>query len=285
MKPAPFKLVRPTTVAEACAALAEHGEDARVLAGGQSLVPTMNFRLSQPTVLVDLERVEGLDSVSRRNGDLAVGAMVRQRDAERNDVIREDAPLISVALPFVGHVQNRNRGTIGGSIAHADPAAELPAVAIAAGARVRLVSSGSEREVPALDFFEGPFMTTIEHGEIVTEVVFPARSGVRVSLQELARRHGDFAIAGVAVIVELDGEGVVSNIGSGAFGVTSSVIKLPAVESEVVGRRLDAATIKNAARAAANEPQRVTDDTHASEAYRRELLGTMVGRALADVAD
>lgn len=283
MKPAPFKLMRPETVAEVCGALVEHGEDARVLAGGQSLVPTMNFRLAQPAVLIDLERVVGLDSVERRNGDLAVGSMVRQRAAERDALVRDNAPLIAMALPFVGHVQNRNRGTIGGSVAHGDPAAELPAVAIALDARVRLVSSDNEREVAAREFFQGPFMTAIDHGEVLTEILFPIRSQARVSVQELARRHGDFALAGVVVTAEFDGDGAVSSIGTGAFGVASSVIRLQAVENLIAGKRLDANTIKEAARAAAAEPKRVTEDTHASETYRRELLGTMVARALADI--
>lgn len=284
MKPAPFKLVRPETVADACAALVEHGEDARVLAGGQSLVPTMNFRLSQPTVLIDLERVGGLASIERHNGTLAIGAMVRQRIAERDVLIQETAPLLAIALPFIGHVQNRNRGTIGGSVAHADPAAELPAVALALEAKVRLVSPESEREVAARQFFQGPFMTAIEHGEVLTELSFPVRPQARVSLQELARRHGDFAIAGVAMAAEFDDSDVVSSAGIGAFGVTSSAIRLEGVEMLIVGRRLDAETVKEAARAAAAELERVMDDTHASESYRRELLGTMVRRALADVS-
>ena len=131
MKPAPFKMVRPETLADACEALVEYGEDARVLAGGQSLIPTMNFRLSQPTVLVDLERVAGLDAIDRQGGDLAIGAMVRQSEAGRSHLVGRDGPLVAAALPLIGHVQNRNRGTVGGSIAHADPAAELPAVALA----------------------------------------------------------------------------------------------------------------------------------------------------------
>lgn len=283
MKPAPFKLARPESVAEVCAALVEYGDDARVIAGGQSLIPSMNFRLSQPSVLVDLDRVADLDFVTRRDEYVSIGAMTRQSAAARAELLRRDAELIAKAIPFIGHVQNRNRGTVGGSIAHADPAAELPAVAIALDARLRLTGADHEREVPARQFFQGPFTTAIEHGELLTEILLPARSQARSSLQELARRHGDFAIAGVAMSLEFDA-GVVTAAGIAAFGVTSTAIRLSNVEQAIIGQSLDVAVIKGAAVVAREEPQRVTGDIHASGAYRRELLGTLASRALGDIA-
>jgi carbon-monoxide dehydrogenase medium subunit len=285
VKPAPFKVVRPQTLADACAALDEHGDDARLLAGGQSLVPMMNFRLSQPAVLVDLGSVAGLDHIEQRNGHLAVGAMVRQRVAELDETVRRHAPLFSHALPFVGHLQNRNRGTIGGSLAHADPAAELPAVALALDAAVRLVSSSGERVVPANQLSEGWFTTTLAPGEVLAETLVPIRPRALVGFGELARRHGDFAVAGVALVVELsEGGDVVERAGIAGFGVGSTPIRLGGVEEFLAGSRLDAGTINEASRRAASEVADPTDDVHASADYRREALGTLLARALLDVA-
>ena len=285
MKPAPFKVVRPSTIAEACEALYEFGDDARVLAGGQSLVPLMNFRLSQPAVLVDLGPVAGLDGIELKNGELAVGAMVRQRVAERDEAVRQHAPLVSRALPLVGHLQNRNRGTIGGSLAHADPAAELPAVALALDATIRLVSSAGERLVPASEFFQGWFTATLAEGELLVETLFPVRPRARVAIQELARRHGDFAVAGAAMVVETSGDGDAIELASVvAFGVSSTPVRLESVESVLVGSRLDTGAIKEAGARAASDLTDVTDDLHASGDYRREAIGTLVARALVDVA-
>ena len=158
MKPPVFRYLRPDSLEEVVAALAEHGDEAKPLAGGQSLIPAMNFRLAQPSVLVDLELVEALRALGREDGVLRVGAMVRQRAAERSAEVRDVCPLLSEALPWIGHPQNRHRGTIGGSIVHADPAAELPAVAVALDATIELLSSRGARTVPAATFFEGPFI-------------------------------------------------------------------------------------------------------------------------------
>jgi carbon-monoxide dehydrogenase medium subunit len=284
VKPAPFKVVRPGTIGDACAALDEYGDDARLLAGGQSLVPMMNFRLAQPSVLVDLGSVAGLDHVELRNGDLAVGAMVRQRVAERDEAVREHAPLIARALPFVGHLQNRNRGTVGGSLAHADPAAELPAVALAVDATVRLVSSGGERLLPVGQFLREWFTTTLASGEVLVETLFPVRPRGRAAVAEVARRSGDFAVAGVALVVEWDDEGdTVERAGIAAFGVSSKPIRLSGVESLLEGSRLDGGTIEEAGRRAAAELTDTTQDLHASADYRREAVGTLVARTLAEV--
>jgi carbon-monoxide dehydrogenase medium subunit len=286
VKPAPFKLLRPRDLESACAALDEYGDDARLLAGGQSLVPTMNFRLSQPMVLIDLASVDGLDRIELHDGELGIGAMVRQRSAERDALVREEAPMISRALPFVGHVQNRNRGTIGGSVAHADPAAELPAVAMALDATLRLVRSGGERTVEAASFVDGPFMTSLEVGEVLVEVRIPRRPGALGAVHEVARRHGDFAIAGVALSVELlDDLEMIGSARLAAFGVTSNPVRLEGVESLLTGSVVDSHTIRSAGQAASMAIDHVTDDDLASADYRRDALGMLVARALVDIAD
>jgi carbon-monoxide dehydrogenase medium subunit len=286
VKPAPFKLLRPHDLEAVCAGLREFGDDARLLAGGQSLVPTMNFRLAQPAVLIDLGSVDELDHVQVHDGELVIGAMVRQRSAEHDSVVRDEAPLVSRALPYVGHVQNRNRGTIGGSIAHADPAAELPAVALALDATLRLVRTGGERTVEVSTFLDGPFMTDLDNGEAIAELRIPRTAGALVAVHEIARRHGDFAIAGVALSMELQGDfETVARARLAAFGVTSTAVRLGDVESLLNGSVLDPSTIRSASRAASMAIERVTDDNLASATYRRDALGSLVARALVDVAD
>jgi carbon-monoxide dehydrogenase medium subunit len=286
MKPAPFRLLRPESLEAACAALREHGDDAQLLAGGQSLVPTMNFALAQPEVLVDLSRVEDLGRVAVHDGQLAIGAMVRQRAAETDPQIRAEAPMIARALPFVGHVQNRNRGTIGGSIAHADPAAELPAVALALDAELALVSDRGERTVEATEFLHGPFMTAIEAGELLAEIRVPRRPNAGVAVHEIARRHGDFAVAGVALSIELDDDDEsVLSARVAAFGVTSNPVRLFDVESLLAGSSLSGDAIRSASRAAAASLEHVTDDQLASAEYRREALGLLTARALIDAGN
>jgi carbon-monoxide dehydrogenase medium subunit len=286
VKPAPFRLLRPHEIEEVCAGLAEYGDEARLLAGGQSLVPTMNFRLAQPTVIIDLALVSGLDSIEVRDGELRVGAMVRQRAAERDPVIGAEAPMMTRALPLVGHIQNRNRGTIGGSIAHADPAAELPAVALALDASLFLMREGGERTIEASTFLDGPFMTTLEPGEVLVELRIPRRPGALVAVHEVARRHGDFAIAGVALSIEmLDDLETVGRARLAGFGVAPNAIRLDDVESLLEGSVLNSSTIRSAGRAASTALDRTTDDNLASADYRRDALGVLVARALVDVAD
>ena len=257
----------------------------QLLAGGQSLVPTMNFSLAQPAVVVDLSLVEGLDRIAVDDGAVRIGAMVRQRSAETDAVVRDQAPMIPRALRFVGHVQNRNRGTIGGSVAHADPAAELPAVALALGAQLRLVSSRGERTVEATDFVHGPFMTAIETGEVLVEVRIPRRPEARVAVHEIARRHGDYAVAGVAASLELDAdERTIRSASLAAFGVTSNPVRLSQVESLLAGSVLDSDVIRSASREAARSIDRVTEDQLATAEYRRDALGVLTARALVDVA-
>jgi carbon-monoxide dehydrogenase medium subunit len=269
------------------AALAEHGDEAKPLAGGQSLIPAMNFRLAQPSVLVDLDLVTALRTVDAQQdqGVLRVGSMVRQRHAERSDEIRDACPLLSEALPWIGHPQNRHRGTIGGSLVHADPAAELPAVAVALDATIELLSSRGPRTVPAATFFDGPFSTAVQPDEVVTAVRFPTARSTRAACLELAPRRGDFAVVGVAVAVHFTGDGtVVDDIGLAAFGVGAVPMRLGQAEAQVRGVELTAEVAELAGVASSEDVERPTTDIHASGDYRRRALVELVRRALEGVA-
>lgn len=281
MKPPPFRYVRPGSIEEVLGLLAEHGDEAKVLAGGQSLVPLLNFRLARPSVLIDLALVGSLRGIERRNGTLAIGAMTRQRDAEVSAEVGEAAPLVPQALAWVGHLQNRNRGTVGGSIAHADPAAELPAVALALDAEMVVRGAGGERLIPAAGFFEGPFMTVLGPEELLTEVRFPVRAGARTTFIELARRSGDFALAGVAAVNR--GPPGDADVALAAMGVGGRATRLSEAEAAVRGRELDDAVLGEAGEAASAAVDPPTD-VHADSEYRRELLGVLVRRALRKVA-
>src|SRR5687768_5176422 len=206
MKPAPFRYLAPTTLDEALDALSNYGYEAKLLAGGQSLIPAMNFRLAQPGVLIDLNRIPNLSYIEPvANGALRIGAMTRQRQVEQSTLVAARAPLLAAAMPLIAHVQIRNRGTIGGSLAHADPAAELPAVVLALHGLLIVRGAGGERKIAVDDFYIGLFATELAPDEILMEIVLPPkaeRSGFAV--QEISRRHGDYALAGVAVQVEVD---------------------------------------------------------------------------------
>lgn len=280
MKPAPFEYFRPDTVDEALGLLVEHGWEAKLLAGGQSLVPAMNFRLAAPGVLIDLNRIPGLDSVREVDGGLRMGTMVRQHAAERSDTVRRLAPLLAEALPFVAHPQIRNRGTVGGSIAHADPAAELPAVMLALGARMHLVGPNGARVLGADEFFTGLFATALEHDEMLAEIEIPAiapRTGG--AFMEVSRRHGDFGLAGLAMQVTLDDGGCCSDARIALLGVGEGPVLAHAAADALRGQSPSAdlfAAAADAARAEVDPPM----DIHASSDYRRHLVGVLVGRAL-----
>jgi carbon-monoxide dehydrogenase medium subunit len=282
MKPAPFKYYAPTTVEEALARLAEHGYDAKLLAGGQSLIPTMNFRLAQPSVLVDLNNISELFYIRPDgNAGLRLGAMTRQSQVEHDALVAERAPLVHATMPHIAHPQIRNRGTVGGSIAHADPAAELPAVTVALNARFRARNRNRERWIPAGEFFLGLFTTALEPDELLVEIglpPMPPRSGW--SFQEIARRHGDFALVGVAAVVSLDSKDqcqqarlVFLSVGEGpveareAARVLSSQVPTPEA-------------IRAAAETAANTDVDPGSDIHASAEYRRHLAKVLARRAL-----
>lgn len=277
MKPPPFRYVRPGELGEALEFLRDH-EDAKVLAGGQSLVPLLNFRLARPAVLVDLSQIEELTVIREEAGVLVVGAMVRQRQLELAPMARKRCPLLVQALRWVGHLQIRNRGTVGGSLAHADPAAELCAAALALDATLIARSVQGTRMIAAREFFAGPFMTVLEPDEILTEIRFPATSGARTAFVELARRSGDFPIVAIAAIIA--GEpGEVSRAAIAAAGIGSAPLRLAATERAVIGRRLSAEVATEAAVMAASEVN-PTADVHADAEYRRALAGTLVKRVL-----
>lgn len=267
--------------------MAQHGADAKLLAGGQSLIPVMNFRLAQPAVLVDLNKLSGLDRIEEAPGaGLRLGAMVRHSAAERSDAVAAQAPLLHEAMPHVAHPQIRNRGTIGGSLAHADPAAELPVVMVALKARFRLQRSGGERWVDADEFYQGLFTTSLEPDEILTEIdIPPLPRNTGTAFVEFARRHGDYAQAGAAAVVRLDDSGYCRQ----ARLVYLNVGEIPVVAEDaaavLVGRIPTAAGIAEAARHAAQHEMEPTGDIHATADYRRHLAFVLGKRAIAQAAE
>ncbi|HLL47146.1 MAG TPA: xanthine dehydrogenase family protein subunit M [Longimicrobiaceae bacterium] len=279
MKPAPFEYHRPATIEEVTGLLAQHGYEAKLLAGGQSLVPAMNFRLAQPAVLIDLERVAGLAELGDGDGVLRMGAMTRQRACERSAAVARGAPLLVETLPFIAHPQIRNRGTVGGSIAHADPAAEIPAVMLALDARFHLRGPGGARVVSAGEFFTGLFGTALEPDELLMDVEIPAPvPGSGWAFGEVSRRHGDYALAGVAAVVTLDAAGRCSGARVALLSVGDGPV-LAGVEASLVG----AEPTEEAVRAATDAVGREIDppaDIHASAAYRRQLAEVLVRRVL-----
>ncbi len=281
MKPAPFEYTAPDTLDEALSVLAEHGDEAKILAGGQSLVPMMNFRLAQPSLLVDCNRLGGLELI-RASGDggLAVGAMTRVRQLERDPQVASAAPLVHETVPYIAHSQIRNRGTVGGSLAHADPASELPALALARGFSLRLQRAGGERWVEAGDFFTGLLETALEPEEMVTEVVIPPMPpATGWAFTEVSRRHGDYAQVGVAALVTIAG-----GVCSGARLVYLSVGETPMVATRAAGllrgERLTAESFQAAAEMAAANEIEPAGDIHATEAYKRHLARVLTVRVL-----
>jgi carbon-monoxide dehydrogenase medium subunit len=279
LKPAPFEYRAPASLSEAVEALAEADGDAKILAGGQSLIPILALRLSAFDRLVDLGRVDGLREVQRVDGEVRVGAMTSQADAERDATVRSDVPLLAHALPFIGHFQIRNRGTVGGSIAHADPAAELPAVAVALDAVIEVAGPDGTRECAARDFFLGTFITDLGDAEIVTGIRFPAwASGAGFAIDEVARRHGDFAIVGAACGVETSG-GKISRAAISMFGIGGTPVRADTAERALVGStpgEIDADELGRLVTDGLEPP----DDVHASMAYRRDVGAKVVARVV-----
>lgn len=283
MKPPPFEYRRPASLEEALEVLAREGPDAKILAGGQSLVPAMNFRLAAPAVLVDLNGVPDLAFVAERDGGVAIGAMTRQRAAERSDAVARRAPLVAEALGHVAHPQIRNRGTFGGSLAHADPSAELPAVALVVSARMRARSAGAPegRWVDADDFYPGMFSTALEPDEILVEVEVPdAPPRTGDAFEEFARRHGDYALVGAATRVTLDADDRVADARIGLLSVADGPVRAQEGEEALIGEEPGDAAIAAAAAATAAgiDPP---GDIHASADYRRHLTEVLTRRALA----
>jgi CO/xanthine dehydrogenase FAD-binding subunit len=280
MKPAPFDYACPATLDEALALLAGRAGEARPIAGGQSLMPLLAFRLAAPALLVDLRKIAGLDRILIDDEGVALGARVRWRDVEHEPRLRTAHPLLVAAVGHVAHYQIRNRGTVGGSLAHADPAAELPGIAVTCDAVITTAGPTGRRRIPAGDFFLGPLTTALAPAEIITEIRMPAwPAGRRWGFEEFARRRGDFALAGIGAFWDEDEGERVRNAHLGVIGACRRPHRLGVAEAILNGRTLDETAIAEAARAAAAavEPP---EDLHASAAYRRALVATLLKRAL-----
>jgi aerobic carbon-monoxide dehydrogenase medium subunit len=281
VKPAPFEYFCPATLDEAIELLAEHGGDAKALAGGQSLIPAMNFRLATPAVLVDLNRVAALSHITSANDGLRIGAMTRHREVEHSGAVAASAPLLAAAMPFVAHAAIRTRGTIGGSLAHADPAAELPAVMLALDSTVTLQSVSGARTVSARDFFVGLFTTALGPGELVTEVTIPtARPRTGVAFDEISRRRGDFALAGAAASITLDTDGRCERVRVAFLSLADRPVVAEEVSRVLVGHVPTPEAIRAAAEQAAARDIDPTSDMHASSRYRRQLAAVLTRRVL-----
>jgi aerobic carbon-monoxide dehydrogenase medium subunit len=282
MKPAAFEYRRPASLDEALALVADFGPDTKALAGGQSLVPAMNFRLARPGVLVDLNRIASLATIEELpDGGLRIGAMARQRAAEQSGAVARRAPLLAEALPWIAHPQIRNRGTVGGSLAHADPSAELPAVMLALDARFIARRRGDGRTISAGDFFTGILSTALADDELLVAVEIPRpapRTGS--AFVEVARRHGDYALVGVAAEVTLDPAGVCARVRIALLSAGDTPVLAAQAMASLSGRRADGAAIDEAARLAADRDIDPPGDIHASPAYRRQLTRVLVTRAL-----
>lgn len=286
MKPAKFDYYAPVSRDEALALLARYGYDAKALAGGQSLMPMLNLRLARPAVVVDLNRVDGLGGIAEGPGGMIIGAMTRQRQVERAAEVRERFPALAAAVRHIAHFQIRNRGTVGGSLAHSDPAAEIPALCLALNAEIMASSIRGRRVIDAADFSLGLFTTALEPDELLTEVRLPwldadGGTGWRWGFREVCRRDGDFALAGAVALLRLDGDGVCREARIAMFGVGDGPARMPSAEAALLGRVVDAAARAEAAAlvSGAVDPG---SDIHASAQYRKEVSGVMARRALED---
>jgi CO/xanthine dehydrogenase FAD-binding subunit len=277
MKPAPFAYAAPGSLAEALTLAGEHGAEGKVLAGGQSLVPLLAMRLARPAVLIDLNRVRQLDYI-RDGAEIHIGAMTRQRTAELSRVIQRRLPLLAEALGYVGHPQIRNRGTIGGTLAHADPSAELPAVLSVLDGRVVLRSRRGTRTLGSGEFFLSYLTTALEPDELLVEVRLPAQERMGSAFVEVARRHGDYALVGVAAVVEVN-EGRIARARLAFTGVGAAPVRIGELEQALVERTPDDDAVIEAGRIASArlDPE---SDIHASAEYRREVAGVLTERAL-----
>jgi len=279
-----FDYAVPASLAEAVALLASARGEAKAIAGGQSLLPAMAFRLVLPRLLVDLRGIPGLDRIDIGPDGVRLGARVRWRDILENQRLVQAHPLLREAVSHVAHYQVRNRGTVGGSLAHADPAAEMPGIAVTCEASVEVTGPGGDRSLPASEFFTGPLSTALRNGELVVAVRLPAwRAGRRWAFRELARRRGDFALAGVALHYDLD-RGRVAGARIGVIGVSDRPHRLVRAEAALEGREPGELAFAAAAAMATAEVD-PPEDQHASAAYRRSLVGTLLERALREAKE
>jgi len=281
MKLPPFEYAAPATLAEAISLLAAGGGTAKALSGGQSFVPVMAFRLAAPALLVDLRKVPGLGNIDIDEKGVRLGAKVRWRDILDDKRLGKAQPLLQAAIGHVAHYQIRNRGTAGGSLAHADPAAEMPGIAVACDAQLVLAGSSGRRTVPAAEFFTGALSTVLATDELIVEIRLPAWPAKRRwAFEEFALRRGDFALAGIAAFYDQDASGRATNTHIGIIGACNRPHRLPNAEAALNGKAVDADVIRAAAAAAMAEID-PPGDLHASAAYRRSLAGTLLERALA----
>lgn len=283
MKPAPFAYCAPSSLTAVLDTLADNADSAKLLAGGQSLIPVMNFRLAQPTLLIDLNQAPELSHIHQdSHGNLHLGAMVRQRTLEQDLLIQRAAPLLHMVMPYIAHPQIRNRGTLGGSLAHADPAGELPMVAVALQAKFRLQKQRKERWLEAEEFFIGLFSTALEPGEMLTEVVIPlmpAQTGY--AFQELARRHGDYAQAGVTAVITLDAQGHCQAARLVYLNLGEVPTLAPKAAALLIGTDLNEAVLQEAIETAVQQEITPDSDIHATANYKRHLARVLTTRCLA----
>ena len=285
MKPPRFEYFAPRTLDEALGLLAGHGDRAKLLAGGQSLIPLLNFRLAHPEALIDINRIPDLAYVRADDGGVAIGALTRQHAVERSDAVRTRVPIVAEACRLIGHLPIRHRGTIGGNLAHADPASELPAVMLALEAQLTVASAKGTRTLPADRFFVGPLSTALQTGEMLTEIRLPglpARTGG--AFVEMARRAGDYALVGVAALVTLDGSGRCRRARVALCGVGPTPIRAGAAEDALVGQAPAGAALDEAAAraAAATSPP---SDLHGSADFRRKLARHFARLAIATATE
>jgi carbon-monoxide dehydrogenase medium subunit len=284
MKSAPFEYVRPHSVDEACDILASD-DSARVIAGGQTLVPMMAMRLARPTRLIDINRIAELSFIRDDDDHLVVGAMTRQRSAERNPLVPARLPLLARALPWIGHAATRARGTIGGSIANADPAAEIALLSITIDATINYRAGGADHSVAARDFIVGPMTTALPQDGCLASVSFPIwRGRIGTGFAEVNARRSDFAFAAAAAQIELDAEGRCKRIAIGVGAVADVPFRLAAAESQLIGTTLNAAEVLDAVRAALADVEPMSDP-HASPGYRRRAAAELAARAVAEARD
>jgi len=285
VKPPLFRYLDPRALDDAIAVLGEHGDEAKVLAGGQSLMPMLAMRLAYPSFVVDLNRVLELDYIRRENDSLAIGALARHSAAEDSPEVRAACPLISKAMPYVGHRAIRNRGTLGGSLAHADPAGELPAVMTALDATVTIAGRSGTRTTPVAELFEMPLVARLEADEILIAISVPSQpEGAGSAVLEVARRHGDFALVGVAASACVDSRGQLAGVRLACFGAGPTPIRLRAAEQAATAADLTDEAFAEAGAAASGEVD-PADDMHASATYRRTVTKVLVRRALRAAAE
>ncbi len=287
MKAAAVRYARPESLTQAFVLLAEHGDSAQILAGGQSLVPMLNLRLAQPELLIDITRIPGLNGITVNNGIVRIGALVTHRELEHSLLIARHAPLLAKAVPHVAHVAIRNSGTVGGSVALADPAAEYPACLVALDASIVLASSNGERRLRATDFFQGIYSTAIEPGELVSAIEFAACSPGQVfEFSELARRHGDYAMIGLAAVARRDGSGAavrLIELRLAFLGAGQTPMLAQQAAAQVIGRILDNAAVLAAQNMLENELAPL-DDLNAKAATKLHMARILLARVLRELA-